>query len=189
MHSMSDYEKSIGVKGQYFLTTHYYRDQFYLSGFYDESAVNNAQKLVKADHTIGSHSVGHFPDFSDTDRFPIVKTTCDAYKASHNIQTGITTGGSTWAEVALSKEILESDLGNQVRSFRTGHLLMNKHILIVQEEAGYSFSFCYGAGDVMTCFPFLERIGNEWSGRHSKVLQMPLHFSDVINNSPMDGTN
>ena len=53
---MSDYEKSIGVKGQYFLTTHYYRDQFYLSGFYDESAVNNAQKLVKADHTIGSHS-------------------------------------------------------------------------------------------------------------------------------------
>ena len=189
MHSMSDYEKSIGVKGQYFLTTHYYRDQSYLSAFYDESAVNNAQKLVKAGHTIGSHSVGHFPDFSDTDRFPIVKTTRDAYKASHNIQTGITTGGSTWAEVALSKEILESDLGNQVRSFRTGHLLMNKHIPIVQEEAGYSFSSCYGAGDVMTCFPFLERIGNEWSGRHSKVLQMPLHFSDVINNSPMDETN
>lgn len=189
MHFMSDYEKAIGVKGHYFLTTHYYRDQPYMSAFYDESAVEHSRKLVAAGHTVGSHSVGHFPDFNKTERFPIVRTTRDTYKAMHDLQKGITTGGFTWAEVALSKEILESDLGIRVRSFRTGHLLMNKNIPAVQEDAGYSFSSCYGAGDVMTCFPFLERIGNEWTGRQSKVLQMPLHFSDVINDAPMDETN
>ncbi len=189
MHYMSDYENSLGLKGHYFLTTHYYRDSPYLSAFYDEQGVENSRKLIAAGHTVGSHSIGHFPDFSNTARFPIVRTTRESYNARHDVQTGITTGGSTWAEVALSKEILETDLGNRVRSFRTGHLLMNKNIPAVQEEAGYSFSSCYGAGDVMTCFPYLERIGNDWTGRQSKVLQMPLHFSDVINSDPMDETN
>lgn len=189
MYYMSDYEKELEMKGHYFLTTHYYRDSPYLSAFYDESAVENSQKLIAAGHTVGSHSIGHFPDFNQKDRFPIVKVTREEYQAKHDSQTGITIGGSTWAEIALSKEILEADLGNQVRSFRTGHLLMNKNIPIVQEEAGYSFSSCYGAGDVMTCFPFLERIGNEWSGRQSKVLQMPLHFSDVTKDDPMSENN
>lgn len=189
MYHMSGYEKSIGMKGHYFLTTHYYRDSPYLSAFYDAESVGKSLGLIADGHTVGSHSVGHFPDFSVTANFPILKTTREEYTPHYDLSTGTTTGGSTWAELALSKKILEEDLGNRVRSFRSGHLAMNKNIPVVLEEEGYSFSSCYGAGDVMTCFPFFDRIGNEWTGRQSKVLQMPLHFSDVINDNPMNEEN
>ncbi len=189
MHYMSTYEKSLGLKAQYFLTTHYYKDSPYLSAFYDEASVANSKKLLEDGHSVGSHSIGHFPDFNKTERFPNIKVTRDTYNAHHDLETGITVNGSTWAETVLSKQILESDLGNKVRSFRTGHLLMNKNVPNALKEGGYSFSSCYGAGDVLTCFPYLERIGNDWSGEQSGVLQMPLHFSDVINDNPMDETN
>lgn len=189
MHYMSEYEREIGVSGQYFLTTHYYRDAGYLSAFYDDASILASRKLVADGHTVGSHSIGHFPDFNRTERFPIEKADKEHYRPHHNPETGITEGGSTWAEIALSKEILEKDLGNRVRSLRTGHLAMNKNIPAVCEDAGYSFSSCYAAGDVLTCFPYFERIGNEWPGRQSAVLQMPLHFSDVITGDPMDENN
>lgn len=189
MHYMSDYEKSLRLNGHYFLTTHYYRDPSYLSAFYSGKSIDASRQLIANKHTVGSHSIGHFPDFSKTERFPKEKHTRESYKADHDINTGITTGGSTWAEIALSKEILESDLKNQVKSFRSGHLTMNKLFPEVEEEAGYLYSSCYGAGDVMTCFPYWQRIGNEWTGRLSTVLEMPLHFSDVFNDDPISETN
>lgn len=153
MRYISDYENSLGLELYYFFTTHYYRDFSYLSAFYDGQGVENSSKQVAAGHTVGSHSIGHFPDFSNTARLPIVRTTQESYNARHDMEIRITTDGSIWTEVALSKEILETDFGNRyVPSVLD--LLMNKHIPAVQEEADYSFSSCYGAGDVMTCFPF-----------------------------------
>lgn len=189
MHYMSTYEKGLGLKAHFFLTVHYYRDISYLSAFYDETSIQNSKKLLEDGHTVGSHSIGHFPDFSKTERFPITIVTKDDYRPHHDVETKITEGGSTWAEIALSKQIIEEDLGNKVRSFRTGHLTMNKNIPIVMKEAGYSFSSCYSAGDVLGAFPFFERIGNAWEGEQSSVLQMPLHFSDVINSDPMTEEN
>lgn len=189
MYYMSDYETSLGIKGHYFLTTHYYRDAPYLSAFYDQTAVKNARKLLENGHTVGSHSVCHFPDFDKTDRFPNTVVSKETYKGSHDMTTGISSGGSTWAEVVLSKMILEEDLETQVRAFRTGHLLMNKNIPAALETGGYAFSSCYGAGDVLTCFPYRERMGNDWAGRYNGVLQLPLHFSDVDDKDPIDQDN
>lgn len=189
MHYLSTYEKELGMKAHYFLTVHYYRDASYLSAFYDETSIINSKKLLEDGHTVGSHSIGHFPDFSKTERFPITVVTKDEYLPHHDVKTATTTGGSTWAEIALSKQIIEEDLGNKVRSFRTGHLTMNKNIPIVMRDAGYSFSSCYSAGDVLSEFPFFERIGNAWEGEQSTVLQMPLHFSDVISSDPMEEDN
>lgn len=189
MHYMSEYEKSIGVKGQYFLTAHYYRDAPYLSAFYDGASIAQSKALLADGHRVGSHSIGHFADFTNTGRFPITVVGRDEYRASFNTATQTTTGGSTWAEVALSKQIIEEDLGNKVHSFRSGHLAMNKNIPQVLEDAGYAFSSCYGAGDVLTCFPYFERTGCEWDGRQSSVLQMPLHFSDVFSDNPINGDN
>ncbi len=189
MHYMSSYEKALGMKGHYFMTTRYYRDPQYSSAYYDSIGVVNTRKLLADGHTVGSHSIGHFPDFSNTSRFPNTVVTRETYMADHDPATGITTGGSTWAETVLSKMILENDLGNTVRSFRSGHLLVNKNLPLAMEEGGYSFSSCYGAGDVLTAFPYLERIGNDWAGRQTKVLQMPLHFSDVLNDDPINDSN
>lgn len=140
-------------------------------------------------HTVGSHSVCHFPDFSNTNLFPATVVTKEAYAASahHDKAIGITQGGSTWAELGLSKLIIEDDLGNRVRSFRSGHLCMNKHMPMVQKAVGYTFSSCYASCNVLSQFPFHERMGNDWTGAQG-VLQIPLHISDVINANPMTDT-
>lgn len=71
MHYMSDYERSLGLSAHYFLTVHYYRDPSYLSAFYDQTSIKASQALIKNGHTVGSHSIGHFPDFSKTELFPL----------------------------------------------------------------------------------------------------------------------
>ena len=186
MFWMSEYEKSLGLSGHYFITVHYYRNPGYLSAFYDQTSKWQSQDLLANGHTVGSHSICHFPDFSTTERFPITPMTREEYAATayHDATTGITTGGSTWAEIALSKQIIEDDLGNTVRSFRSGHLCMNKNIPTVQLQAGYHFSSCYASCNVLSLFPFHERMQNDWAGELG-VLQMPLHISDVINTHPM----
>lgn len=182
MGYMSDYERSIGLSAHYFLTVHYYRDSPYMSAFYNQTSIDASKLLLKNNHTIGSHSIGHFPDFNKLERFPLTKVTEEQYKqtAKHDIGTGITIGGSTWAEVVLSKLILERDLGNKVRSFRSGHLCMNNNIPNAMQLGEYSFSSCYSSGDLLTNFPFQERLGNNWEGEFNGVLQIPLHISDVF---------
>lgn len=189
MYWVSEYEKSLGVSAHYFLTVHYFRDQGYLSDFYNAETKPKAQRLLVDGHTVGSHSVCHFPDFSNTNLFPATVVTKEAYAASahHDKAIGITQGGSTWAELGLSKLIIEDDLGNRVRSFRSGHLCMNKHMPMVQKAVGYTFSSCYASCNVLSQFPFHERMGNDWTGAQG-VLQIPLHISDVINANPMTDT-
>ena len=194
MFYMSEYERALKLKAHYFLTVHYFRDAGYLSAFYDDVTMPKARLLLADGHTVGSHSVCHFPDFSQTDRFPMTVTTREAYAAvahheKDSTATGTTTGGSTWVEVVMSKQIIENDLQNQVRSFRTGHLCLNKNIPEAEQMGGYSFASCYSAGDVLSEFPFRERLGNDWSGDFNGVLQMPLHISDVISSSPINAEN
>lgn len=189
MHYLSDYEQKLGLHAHYFLTVHYFRNEGYMSQFYDDASIAKARKLVQAGHTVGSHSIGHFPDFSKTERFPLIVVTEDEYRPTYDVDSKTTTGGSTWAEIVLSKQILERDLGNTVRSFRSGHLCMNKNIPEACRQGSYSFGSSYGAGDVLSEFPFKERIGNDWAGGESGVLQMPLHISDVISSDPVDDDN
>ena len=191
MHWMSEYEQSIGLSSHFFITVHYFRDKGYLSAFYDNTSIENCKQLLANGHTIGSHSICHFPDFNVTDRFPMTVISKDEYAlvANHDTLTDVTIGGSTWAEVVLSKKIIDDDLGLDIRSFRTGHLCMNKNIPLANQEAGYAFQSCYSAGDVLSEFAFPERLGNDWSGDFSGTLTMPLHISDVINDDPINEDN
>ncbi len=192
MHFMSEYEKSLGMKGHYFLTTHYFSDkinfgQSYLSDFYNSETLPKAAQLLKDGHTVGSHSICHFPDFNkvrNTDR-----VTKDEYAHRATCVDGTSTGASTWAEIVMSKQILESDLGNNVRSFRSGHLCVNPDFHAMLEEGDYSFQSCFTGGDLLSEFPFFGRFDNTWEKDQSKVLTMQLHISDVYNNKdgePLD---
>lgn len=198
---MGDYEKSVGLKSHFFATTHYYSDEAnfghkYLSAFYDAEGIDSLRLLTADGHTVGSHSIGHFPDFnkyekslSNTD---IVSKEEYAHRATCEEIDGKKTsrGVSTWAEIVLSKQILEEDLGNSVRSFRSGHLCVNADFNDMMEAGGIEFASCYTAGDLLSEFPFFGRIGNKWGGRQSTVLQMPLHISDVFgSNIPEGGIN
>lgn len=191
MFYMSEYERDLQLKAHYFITVHYFRDSPYMSAFYGDETIGNIRALLADGHTVGSHSVCHFPDFNVASRFPMTVVTRDEYAATahHDPATGITTGGSTWAEVVMSKQILEEDLGNRVRSFRTGHLLMNGNIPLAEQVAGYDFSSCFSAGDVLSEFPFRERMGRNWTGDFNGTLVMPLHISDVISSGSIDENN
>lgn len=184
MHYMGDYELSKGFRGHYFLTTHYYSDKAnfghsYLSDFYNEETIPKAVELYNDGHTLGSHSICHFPDFNLCRNTDVL--TREEYAQRATCENGTSTGASTWAEIVLSKQIIEGDIHNKVRSFRSGHLCVNPDFNSMLEEGNYDFASCYTAGDLLSEFPFFGRINNDWSGDQSTVLQMPLHISDVYN--------
>ena len=180
MHWMADYESSMGLNGHYFLTVHYFRQPLYLSQFYCDETLPAVRKLLDAGHTVGSHSVCHYPDFNVTERFPMTPFTPEAYAeyATRDMETGISTG-STLAEFQISKELLEKDFNINVRSFRSGHLCVNKNFPKAHVMSGYQFSSCYTAPSLHAQFPIPQRIDNSWEGETTGVLQIPLHFSDV----------
>ena len=196
MHYMADYERSLGLNGHYFLTVHYFKQPNYLSAFYCDETMPAARKLLADGHTVGSHSICHFPDFGSyknnelEERFPMKVYTKEEYAlyASHDPATK-TSYGSTWAELVLSKQIIENDLGNKVRSFRSGHLCINSHMPEAHKIAGYNFSSCYTATSVQSQFPFMQRMKNDWTGDFSGTLQIPLHFSDVFQVEAMSEDN
>lgn len=192
MHSMSEYEKSLGLSSHYFLTTHYFSDKVnfghsYLSDFYNSETIPKALQLLEDGHTIGSHSICHFPDFNKTSNTDTV--TREEYALRATCVDEVSTGASTWAEIVLSKQILEEDLGNHVRSFRSGHLCVNSDFHSMLEEGDYAFQSCYTGGDLLSEFPFFGRIGNTWNQELSTVLTMPLHISDVYNNKDGEPLN
>ncbi len=185
MHYMSEYEKSLGMKGHYFLTVHYFSDKVnfghsYLSDFYNDETIPKAKQLLKEGHTVGSHSLCHFPDFNKTRNTDVV--TREEYAHRATCVDGTSTGASTWAEIVMSKHILEEDLGNNVRSFRSGHLCVNPDFHAMLEEGNYNFQSCYTGGDILSEFPFFGRYDNDWGKDQSKVLTIQLHISDVYNN-------
>lgn len=189
MYYISDYEKSLGLRAHYFLTVHYFRDAPYMSAFYNSETIEKAKKLLKNGHTVGSHSICHFPDFGQVELFPMDTVTEEEYAARATHSTDVTQGGSTWAEIVLSKNILERDLGNNVYSFRSGHLCVNKLMPEAKSLANYKFSSCYSASDVLSNYPFYVRMLNDWTGDLTDVLSLPLHISDVFKNESMDETN
>lgn len=182
MYHMSDYEKSLGLSGHYFLTTHYFSDKVnfgysYLSDFYNSTTIPKAKALLTNGHTVGSHSICHFPDFNKTRNTDIV--TRDEYAHRATCVDGTSTGASTWAEIVMSKQIIEGDLGNHVRSFRSGHLCVNPDFHAMLETGDYDFQSCYTGGDLLSQFPFIGRYDNDWEKDQSRVLTIPLHISDV----------
>lgn len=185
MHYMSEYEKSLGMKGHYFLTVHYFSDKVnfghsYLSDFYNKETIPAAKALLENGHTVGSHSVCHFPDFNKTRNTDVVTREEYAYRAT--CVDGTSTGASTWAEIVMSKQILEEDLGNDVRSFRSGHLCVNPDFHAMLEEGNYTYQSCYTGGDILSEFPFFGRYDTDWEKDQTKVLTIQLHISDVYNN-------
>ncbi|MDE6268884.1 MAG: hypothetical protein K2M04_07380 [Muribaculaceae bacterium] len=184
MHYQADYESSLNFHAHYFLTVHYFRDRdyhetSYLSAFYNDETIPAAIKLHEAGHTVGSHSICHFPDFNKCDNMDVV--TREEYAQRATCVDGTSTGASTWAEVVLSKQIIEEDIKNRVRSFRSGHLCNNPDMPEAFEIGEYEFASTYTGGDLLSEFPFFARTRNDWEGRVTDVLQIPLHISDVYN--------
>ncbi len=185
---MSNYEKESNIKGHYFITTRYLADDI-AKPYYIDRTIALTKGLLKNGHSLGSHSVGHFPDLSDDDKFPLGSMDVNRNNYYPQYIDGQTENATTQGEIKVSKDILEADFGVDIKSFRSGHLLTNSFLTQALSNSDYKFSSCFTACDLLTGFPFYERMGQDWSGKLTSVLQIPIHVSDVFSGDKITAEN
>lgn len=176
MNAFAGVEQSHGIIATYNVTAHYFRD-VWARDFYIPF-IPELQELVARGHKIGSHSVGHFPDFADETVFPegAPGNTETTYTPYYN---GLSTnGGTVYGEVEVSKNLLERDLGAQVRTFRSGYLYFNDKQINVMDALGYGYDSSESANDVLTNFPYRCKYDRTTNGAVSNVYEIPMTISD-----------
>ncbi len=183
-----DYEADNNIEATYNMTVRYFDDDlmgpYYLGG---QSTLND---ILSHGHNIGSHSVGHFFDFADSDIFPIgAPGNTQTNYLPHNDGT-ITTGGTVYGECEVSKNTLEADIaGLDIRTFRSGHLAYPNALINVLDELAYDFNSSYSASDVLNNFPFQNKKDRSFSGENSRVYEFPVTISDVFHDNPISPFN
>jgi hypothetical protein len=189
MQYYSDYENSLGIKASYFFTTHYVDDAL-LSDFYNLNTIPKIQDVLNKGHVAGSHSVGHFPDFDDESVFPLgnLGNNISSY-LPYNFGSGSTTAGSVLGETEVSKKILDSNFGLNIKTFRAGYLCFNDKIINALDTTGYSNSTTLSAADILTNFPFQQHKNRSTSGALSTVWEYPMTISDVFASNPITFAN
>lgn len=180
-------EYSRGVRATYNITTRYFADSW-LSAFYND-AFSSVEYIKLNGHILGSHSVGHFPDFAKTSVFPIglPGLTQATYHPAYN--NNVTTGGTVFGEVEVSKRILETNHGISIKTFRSGHLGYNKRQPYALAQSGYRFNSSFSANDVLNNFPFYTTDNLSYSGVQQPVLEIPMTISDASTQFPISSSN
>ncbi|MBN2236393.1 MAG: T9SS type A sorting domain-containing protein [Bacteroidales bacterium] len=188
MHYFSNWEFLQELSAHYFVTTHYFKDT-YMSAYYEESKFDKIKELIERNHTVGSHSVGHFPDFSKTSVFPTGEpgNTKENYNPYYN--GSYTEGGTVYGEVEVSRDLLNNDIHANVRSYRSGAMAFNTHLANVLEDMDYSFNSSESANNVLTNFPFYQRTNKSFSGTPLKLLEIPMTLTDVSSHLKLESTN
>ena len=184
LESFVDYEKENNIEATYNITVRYIDDNL-MSDFYLNCQAT-LDYIQSKGHNFGSHSVGHFFDFGDDDIFPIGTSgnTKENYNPSND--GNVTTGGSVYGELEVSKNELESDIPNEtIRVFRAGHLAYHKNLVDVLDDLGYAYNSSFSACDILTNFPFQNKKGRSFSGTISNVYEIPVTISDVFHSNPI----
>jgi len=183
----ADSEKETDIITDYNITVRYFSDALN-SDFYNNRA-STITDIINNGHTIGSHSVGHFPDFADNTIFPMGATGNTKANYTPYNDDNKTIGGNVFGECEVSKNILENDFPIEVRSFRSGHLAYNKYLVNVLDSLGYLYNSSNNANDVLTHFPYQNKMSRSFNGATSKVYELPVTISDVFKETPINEEN
>jgi len=178
MNTFAEAERQRGLSATYFITTRYIDDA--QDTDYFDAGVDPVKDLLLKNRKLGSHSVGHFPDFQDETRFPegAPGNTRENYHPYCNGQL-VTTGGNVYGELEVSKHLLETVVGAPAIScFRSGYLLFNKKLINVLDALGYKYDSSFNANALLTNFPCLSRYDQSFSGAVSDVYEIPITISD-----------
>ena len=179
-----DYESQNNIEATYNITVRYFDDNL-MSDFY-LNRQPTLDYIQSHGHNFGSHSVGHFFDFGNGDVFPIgnAGNTEDNYTPSND--GTITTSGTVYGELEVSKNVLETDLPNEtIRIFRAGHLAFHDNLVDVLDALDYQYNSSVSASDILTNFPFQNKKGRSFSGTTSDVYEIPVTISDVFHTNPI----
>jgi hypothetical protein len=107
----------------------------------------------------------------------------------YNFGSGATIGGSVLGETEVSKNLLETNFGIQVKTFRAGYLCFNDKIINALDTIGYTNSTTLSAADILTNFPFQQRKERSTSGALTNVWEYPMTISDVFSSNPITNIN
>lgn len=176
-------ENNRGISTTYNITTTYIRDQRVeggWGGFYNEENILLLKEIIKKNQKIGSHTVGHFKDFGDETNVPQGNpgNTVETYRPY--FENGRSIGATVYGECEVSKNLLEQDLGVNVKSFRTGHLVFNDKQPEILEELGYLYDSSASANGNLIDFPYYLQVGRAYDGKVSNIIEIPLSISDVV---------
>lgn len=147
----AEFEAGIGLRATYFTQVKYLRD-FNDEAFFNDSAPPILQRLRALGHELASHTVCHsrvlarFPQGTGTERYPDYQPF---------VRTPILTiGGSVLGELRVSKFLLETFGGQEVVSFRPGHLSNPYSLPQALVATGYRHSSSVTANNSLTHLPF-----------------------------------
>ncbi|MBL0048444.1 MAG: T9SS type A sorting domain-containing protein [Bacteroidetes bacterium] len=187
MNTFADYEKNMGIRSTYFITAHYTHD-LNVSNFYDPY-IAEMSALISKGHRIASHSVGHFNDMSDSNVVLLGApgNTKTSYQPSN--MGGSTVGATLYGELEVSKDLLNTDIGASVRTFRPGFLLIHPKQTETLGNLGYEYSSSNTACDVLSNFPFLLHEYQDFDAPLTNILEIPLTNSDVVRDYTLDSLN
>ena len=187
MANFATFENYRGIKTQYNLTTNYVPDSW-ISDLYIGTGPQ-VEFLQSKGHAIASHSVGHFPDFANSNFFPFGTLGNDSSNY-HPFYNGVLTlGGTILGELEVSKNLIENDFNVDVKSWRSGHLAYPDSLVLGLETLGYEFNSTYAANDVLTGFPFYANRVQSFAAEQSTILEIPITISDVFSDVPISMDN
>lgn len=170
----AEYEAGAGVRATYFVQTKYLRD-FNDIAFFGEGAVPVLQRLRALGHELASHTVCHsmrfssFPFGTGTELFPdyqpFVRTPL------------LTLGASVLGELRVSKFLLEKLGGQEIVSFRPGHLSNPYSLPQALVATGYRFSSSVTANDSLTHLPF-QLVYDRRQVAETPIFEFPVAIED-----------
>ena len=184
MNRFAAFEQEHDITATYFITTHYFSD--YLDGDFYTAYRDSIRRLDAQGQRIGSHAVGHFPDFDDLPLGNLVNSP-DTYAPRYDGER--TAGATILGELEVSRRLLEQDVPQEVVSFRAGYLAYPDKLVNALDTLGYRFNSTYSANDVMGAFPFRNLKSRSFSGAQTGVWEIPVTISDVFTEAPISANN
>jgi peptidoglycan/xylan/chitin deacetylase (PgdA/CDA1 family) len=177
-------EHNLGLKATFNFTTSPY-DTGWVETFYDADGRLEIQQALDLGHDIGSHSIGHFPDF-DLAPFGSGTESAANYFPRYSLDLNQTLGMSVLGELGVSRWLLENDFGITVEIFRSGYLYVPDHFLEGLEETGYRHDSTYAAGVTRGSLPFVAFSAVNGAVTTYPIVEYPLAISD--DQAPLDST-
>jgi len=178
MTAFASLEAENGISASYNINTHYINDA--IDGDFYTMNTDIYRAAIEQGHSISSHSVGHFPDFDDDLLFPIGSPGNTMENYQPYFDGNETSGATVFGELEVSRDLLETDLGVMVKTFRSGHLLWNENQPSVMEELGYKYDSSFSSNDVLTSFPYRVTYQKAISSPLSSIYEFPLNSSDSV---------